>query len=90
MKILLLLNNLRKDNKYFFDVCIPQAEWRSVILTRNYWDDNEPIKARYLVVSYDIGEIVYDKNGTINCYTMAIDSLPVECNSLCKVEVEEE
>jgi len=33
---------------------------------------------------------VYDKNGTINCYTMAIDSLPVECNSLCKVEVEEE
>ena len=39
---------------------------------------------------YDIGEIVYDKNGTINCYTMAIDSLPVECNSLCKVEVVEE
>ena len=81
----LAMKQFEDDNNQFFSECIHYANLNSVSLTRNYWDNNDPVKARYLVVSYDIGEIVYDKNGTINCYTQARDSPAVSCNSLCPV-----
>ena len=82
----LAMKQFEDDNSQFFSECIHYAKLNSVSLMRNYWDENDPVKARYLVVSYDIGEIVYDKNGTINCYTQAIDSPIVSCNSLCPVD----